>query len=530
MMHAMPDDQVRESSETRTPLVLALDIGTSSVRAAVFDASAREIENTMSRIERTLCTTQDGGAEINADEAAAQVAQAIDNTLARFDAANLNAEIEIVATSCFWHSLVGVDGEGRAATPVYGWADTRAVNAAEELKRRFDERATHARTGCRFHSSYWPAKLLWLSAEQSDVYKTVARWMSFGEYVALRFFGETAVSVSMASGTGLLVTRTCTWDAELLAGLGLSSEKLSRLANSDKTFTRLTENYARRWPRLRHARWFPALGDGAANNIGEGCVTSERAALMIGTSGAIRVMHEGELSASIPPELWCYRADSRRTVCGGALSDGGGLYHWMSATLAFSHEAKAAEDALAAMEPDAHGLTLLPFWAGERSTGWSAAARGAILGFTMHTQPLDILRAAMEAVAYRFALIARALCALATQTEIFASGGALHASPVWTQMLADVLNRQLTLSAVHEASSRGAVLHALEATGTIKNIADIDAPRAQTFDPEATRHARYMLGLERQEKLYARLISDAEAASIIGETALNEPHTDKRRC
>ena len=251
---------------------------------------------------------------------------------------------------------------------------------------------------------------------------------------------------------------------------------------------------------------------------------------MIGTSGAMRVMHEGQLNESIPPELWCYRADRQRTVFGGALSDGGGLYHWMSATLAFDHEAKAAEAALAAMEPDAHGLTLLPFWAGERSTGWSAAARGAILGFTMHTQPLDILRAAMESVAYRFALIARALDTLAPETEIFASGGALHASPVWTQMLTDVLNRRLTLSAVREASSRGAVLLALEATGTIKNIADVDAPRAQTFEPDATCHTRYLLGLERQQKLYARLIADAEAARIIGEAALNESQPDKRRC
>ena len=59
------------------------------------------------------------------------------------------------------------------------------------------------------------------------------------------------------------------------------------------------------------------------------------------------------------------------------------------------------------LEPDAHGLTVLPFWAGERSPGWSTEARGAILGLTQRTQPIEILRAAMEAIAYRFALIAR---------------------------------------------------------------------------------------------------------------------------
>ena len=85
-------------------------------------------------------------------------------------------------------------------------------------------------------------------------------------------------------------------------------------------------SYARRWPQLGGARWFPAVGDGAANNIGAGCTTRARVALMIGTSGAMRVMWEGEPPAEIPVVLWCYRADRRRVIVGGALSDGGGLY------------------------------------------------------------------------------------------------------------------------------------------------------------------------------------------------------------
>ncbi|MGB7925916.1 MAG: FGGY-family carbohydrate kinase, partial [Pyrinomonadaceae bacterium] len=391
--------------------------------------------------------------------------------------------------------------------------DTRGAQAAQELRRQFDERVTHARTGCPFHPSYWPAKLRWFQQERPEVYRAVRRWLSFSELLALRFFGEAETSVSMASGTGLLDQRSCEWDVELLAWLGITAAQLPTIAVADKTFAGLMGEYARRWPRLAGARWFPAIGDGAANNIGAGCTTRERMALMIGTSGAMRLLWEDEPPAALPSGLWMYRADRRRIVVGGALSDGGGLYSWMKDALALDEDAEAVEKELADVEPDAHGLTILPFWAGERSTGWSTEARGAITGLTMHTRPVEILRASMEAVAYRFALIAGALRPFAhAGAKTIASGGALRASPLWAQMLADVLGRAVTLSGVRESSSRGAALLALEATGKIKSIADAPAPLGETYEPEMARHTRYRAALARQQKLYELLIADQERA------------------
>src|SRR5262249_58182238 len=102
--------------------------------------------------------------------------------------------------------------------------------------------------------------------------------------------------------------------------------------------------------------------------------------------------------------LWCYRADRRGVVLGGALNDGGNLVDWCRRSLQLGPP-EEVERELAAMEPDAHGLTLLPFLAGERSPGWVAHARGAIAGLRLDTRPPQVLRAAMEAVALRFELI-----------------------------------------------------------------------------------------------------------------------------
>jgi gluconokinase len=500
---------IRKSSGTRaSPLVLALDIGTSSVRGALYDEEGLEIKGTQARVERSLSTTLDGGAELDAEEAIEQTLRTIDDVLAR--SPHLKAQIQTVALSCFWHSLVGVDDEGQAVTPVYGWADTRAARFAEELKQRLDESAAHARTGCRFHPSYWPARFLWLRAEQSGIYVRVRRWMSFAEFLSSRLLKETRMSVSMASGTGLLDVRSCLWDEELLEACGVRREQLPVVAETHEPLGLLKDEYARRWPELKEARWFPAIGDGAANNIGAGCTTRAHVALMIGTSGAMRVMWEGEPPREVSPALWCYRADCRRVLVGGALSDGGGLYSWMTGALALSPDEEERESALAAMEPDAHGLTILPFWAGERSLNWSSSARGAILGLSMHTRPLEILRAAMEAIAYRFALIAEAIEPYATEAKIVASGGALNASRVWSQMLADVLGRPVHLSGVAEASGRGACLLALEARGLLKSIENSPAPFVQIREPDMARHTRYRAGLERQEEIYGR-ISTTEA-------------------
>src|SRR5215213_5091760 len=315
------------------PHILAIDIGTSSVRAALYDERARSLPETMVKNERVLTATEDGGAEIDADEAFAQVVEAVEAVLKK--AKNAAGEIGFVAASSFWHSLVGVDKKGSPTTKVFGWADTRSRKYVSVWREKFDEAEIHNRTGARFHSSYWTAKLLWLQKEQKSVFKKTAKWLSFSDYVALKLFGETATSVSMASGTGIFDVRKCVWDEELLSFLKIEKENLPEVAAEDSQTFQLNETYARRWKKLKNARWFPAIGDGAANNIGAGCVKKSKAALMIGTSGAMRVAYRGKPPEKIPGGLWCYRIDRRRIIMGGALSDGGGLYRWLNENLRF---------------------------------------------------------------------------------------------------------------------------------------------------------------------------------------------------
>lgn len=475
--------------------LLSIDVGTSGVRAALFDERGNDVPGAQVRSRRALTGVSDFAA-LDADQLVDEVIQTVDALLTSHP-----GQIDFIAISAFWHSLIGVDAAGVATTPLLTWADTRAANFANDMRAKFDESEIHARTGCRFHASYWPAKLQWLRSEGNEKFRHTRNWLGFAEYLCLRLFRESSTSISMASATGLFNQRDCDWDWDFVQAIGISPDTLPTI--KEQPSAQLTHPFASRWPGLAGARLLTVVGDGAANNIGAGCSTKDRIALMIGTSGAMRVVFAGEPPTTLAPGLWSYRVDRQRVVVGGALSDGGGLVQWLTESLKLDPATLQKE--IATLEPDAHGLTVLPFWSGERSTGWSSDARGGIFGLTQKTKPVEIVRATLESIAYRFALIARALDRVAPGATIFASGNALRSSPAWLQIIADVLGRPLMFGGTAESSIRGAALLALEAVGKIGTIDEDTVSVEQVFEPDMTRHTAYQQGLARQEELYERL-------------------------
>jgi gluconokinase len=490
---------------TDKALVLALDVGTSSSRASLYDAAGERVPEVEAQIAYAPRTTADGGAELDPEPLFDDLARAIDQVVAGSRAAP--GRVVAVSASTFWHSLMGVDEGGRPVTPVYLWMDARSRDDAVALQRAFDQQAVHDRTGCLLHWSYWPAKLRWLRRVRPDAWRAARRWVSFAEYAHQRLTGQTTVSVSMASGTGLLDQHRCDWDREMLGAVGVDPDQLGRLGSLRGEPSMLVSSYAQRWPELARQPWLPPVGDGAASNLGAGCATRDRFAVMIGTSAAERVVWRPTGTFSIPRQVWCYRVDDERVVMGGAMNDGGSLIEWLEDTLQLG-ALSAAEVAAGRLEPDAHGLTLLPLWGGERSPGWAPDARGAIVGLRLHHRPADILRAALEAIAYRFGEIDAGLREVVPESnEVVATGGALLHAPVWLQIMADVLARPVTASAEPQASSRGAALLAFEALGQLVHPIEAVVPQAQAiYQPLAGHTERYRRAAERQRRLYATLI------------------------
>jgi gluconokinase len=442
--------------------VLSLDLGTSSVRARVYDERAEPVEGVEAQ---TPYEPTEGvlDPDLLVEAALAAIAEVL---LEHGD------PVDAHAISCFWHSLLALDGSNRPLTPVLTWRDLRSAQQAEELGRRLDRDAVHERTGCFLHPSYWPAKLAWLRQTESETYRRAARFVSFPDYLILQLAGELRSSVSQASATGLWSRDG--WDVELLDTLGLEPDRLPPVSDAPV------------------GEWFPAIGDGACSNVGAGCVTAERAALMIGTSGALRVVRADD-GGRPKPGLFLYRLDANRVVEGGSLSDGGNLHEWLERTLRLPDDVRIAD-----REPNGHGLTFLPLLGGERSPGWHSDARGAVAGLTFETEPLDLLQAALEGVAYRFAEIADLLPGV---LDVVATGAALDANPDWAQILADVLGRPV-YRGEGEGSARGAAVVALERLG----IRVATPLPGDAYLPREERLETYRRARDRQRNLYGTVI------------------------
>ena len=493
------------SSGPEAPLVLAIDVGSSSARALLYDARGRAVDGVLAQAAYALTVAADGASELDPKAVLACVGECIDAALQQ--AGPLAAEIRAVGCDTLASTFLALDDAGRPLTPVITYADTRNAPDALALQHAFDEAVVHDRTGCLLRTSYWPARLAWLRRTRPEVWSGAAAWVTLGEWLEREWFGVNRVSTSAAAWTGLLDRRTLEWDAPLLATLGASPDQFAPLVDVSTPARGLREPYVRRWPALCDVPWFPAIGDGAAANIGSGCVGPDRVALTLGTTGALRVVLPEV--AVMPPGLWCYRVDGARALLGGATSEGGNVYAWLSQTLRLG-DADTVEAQLAAQAPDGHGLTVLPFVAGERSPGWAGDVPATFHGLTLATTPIGILRAGLEAVAYRFALILQSLPLVNASQPLIASGGALQRSPAWAQIFADVLGREVVLSAEPEATSRGVAVLALEALG---HTAD-PASTGRVFAPIDAHHRRYAEAVRRQQMLYERVIPGRGSATL----------------
>lgn len=488
-------------------LVLALDIGTSSVRCSAYDetgtyvASSRHVQMYRAAADGTLPLTT----VTQASEAV------VDGCLHALRSLQRNHQAVAVGISSIAMSWLGIDAAGRPLTPIYTYACRHGAQAASDLRRQLQQDGAadriHATGGVPLHTAYAPAQLLGLAATNPGVLQAVTWWQTLGAYLLSRWLGPipAPISTSEAGWTGLLDRARSTWHDELLAYLPITAQYLPPLQDYAQGLVGLRPEWRARWPELHRCPFFLPVGDGAAANIGSGALDSRFLAVTVGTSAAVRVVlteTEGQIPA-VPTGLWGYRVDRTRHLLGGALTDGGSLVRWIYDFLGSGQEDLTR--AAAEVGPDGHGLTLLPFLHGERSPGWADNATLAVQGITGRTRPAHLMRAGMEAVTFRLALIAERLRArLADDAPIVASGGALESSALWRQIIADVLVREVRLLKATETASRGAALLAWQALGRTRAL-EPHLPLADTAFPDPACRTRYAEALARHQTFYDRL-------------------------
>jgi gluconokinase len=466
-------------------LILAMDIGTSSTRSALFDQSGRRIATTSASEKYAARYTSAGGAEIKPETLRRAATACLRQTLAaRLRSTALRrVPIAAITGSGFWHSLLGLDKQGRPLTPIFTWADARCADDAIRLRERFSEAKIHAWTGCMLRASFWPAKLVWLRRTRPRLFSRVARWISPPEWIFAEMFGATGCSHSMASATGLYNLRTRTWDKELCKVCRVPVDLLSEISDRSTHRSRIRSE-------LCEAKVFNVIGDGAASNMGSGADGNNRVAINIGTSAAVRMIRPRGKS-DIPFGLFRYEVDDKCEVIGGAISNAGNLRAWLLREL----RVDKIDMSLAAAATDP--LTVLPFWVSERAPTWPEHLQGVIVGLSQTARAPQILRAAITSTYYRLADILDLIETTSGRArQIIVSGGVAH-SPGSLRLLADALGRDLTSCVELEASLRGAALYGLEQIGR----AHPSTPKGKMIRHNRARAAQHRLRRQRQNAL-----------------------------
>jgi len=482
--------------------VLVIDLGSSSVRALLFDDAARPIPGAEASRHHSFTTTPPGAATADAAELRSLTEGCIDEALQHPAA----AEIAVVGMDTFVGNVLGVDGENQAVTPVFTYADTRSAEDVECLRDTVDVEDAHQRTGCVNHTAYLPGRVSWLRRAEPALFQSVVSWIDFGTYLYRHWFGDAACSYSVASWSGLLNRSTLDWDKEWLQALDLDESRFPRLADYNDLKSGLLPDYASRWPQLRDVPFCLAVGDGAAANVGSGCVDESCIALTVGTTAALRIVTTNRVQP-IPSGLWSYRLDEQHHLVGGATTEGGNIFQWAQDTLSLDEDVEAQ---LARREPDSHGLTFLPLLGGERSPGWSANATGTITGLRLSTTPLDILQAALEGVALRLSLIAEQLKTVADHDyTVIGGGGALVASPAWAQMVANALGRPIQITREPEITAQGVAILALRAVGKAE-LSDFPLEISHDVQPDENGVKLMQAARDRQLALYEKTVGESK--------------------
>lgn len=488
-----------ELAKAVDPLVLAIDIGSTASRGSLYDAHARPAGQRV-KVAHAFTSRADGTSTIDPDRVLAEVIEIIDGLATK----DLKGRLRGVALDAFASSVIGIDRQGLALTPCYTYADTRSGQQVDELRRLVDEDAIHERTGVRLHSSYLPARLRWLSATDPRTFDKVDRWVTLGEYLHLHLLGRTAVGTSAASWSGLLDRRTGQWDPEMLSLCGIGTGQLSTVRDPDQPLEAADNRLDARWPALKGAQWFATIADGLGASVGAGATDNRTIGASAATSGALRVMVSGPLE-QVPTGLWCYRVDRRRSLLGGAVNDVGRALSWAANTLALPPEPALGRALLA--EPSEETPLVLPFFTGERSTGWASHATAMMTGLHAATDPVQLYRGVVEGIGLTYRRIAVQLVTHAPgAVRVLAQGRVTQDRPELLQILADVMGRPVAPVTIKRATLHGSALLALEmlAPGLERTPPDM-GPIAE---PHPRRTAYYSERLARFSELYDKVIAE----------------------
>jgi sugar (pentulose or hexulose) kinase len=491
--------------------VLTVDVGTTSLRAILYDAggNARHIEQRHNppdylengRVEQDPRSWQSGLVSILRG--------------CREAAGPLGLEPVCIAATAQRSSVLPVDAAGTPLHPAILWQDTRSAGLVREMAAH--DARVHSKTGLTISPVFSAVKMRWLRENRPEVWRATHKLLGVQDWVLFQLSGRFVTDHSFASRTNLFDLRARRWDPDMLALFGVPERMLCDLVAPGAVVGGLTPAMAAQTGLAGGLPVVSAGGDQQCAALGLGLFAAGRAVANTGT-GSYLVGHADAPVLDAQRRVSCnVAAVPGAYIVEAAMLSTGAVHRWLRELLA--HGADDADSSFETLDAEAarapagcNGLVLLPDFKGAGSPDWDPEARGALVNLHLGTTRGEIVRAILEGIAFKLAQgleVVEELCG--PMAEVHAAGG-LTRSALFDQIQSDVFERPVSSFGAGEATSQGAWIAGAVATGLVTGYREAFALLAGREPPVVYHPNPATRELYRLQRRRARAVYDALAA------------------
>jgi xylulokinase len=486
--------------------LLGIDLGTSSVKVVVFalDGSIRGL----GFAEYPILTPSVGYAEQDPEEWWRATVFAVHQAM---DKAG-RPDISGIGFSGQMHGFVLIGTDQKALSPAIIWADQRSADLLSEIESILGPDLK--KCGTAPAAGFLVSTLFWLQRHQPELLERAFTLLMPKDYIRFKITGELGTDESDASATGIFDVEHRTWADDLITRLKLPRSIFPIPHESIELVGELKKDAAAELGLEAGIPVSAGSSDQPAQAVGNGLIDPPLGSVTIGTGGQIFVpLSQPLLDPKLRLHTFCHAPRARWYLLGAMLSAGMAL-RWFRAILGSDRFSYAELDRAASeVHPGCEGLTFLPYIVGERSPIMDPRAKGSFVGLALRHGPGHMARALLEGVAFALRQIIETMedCG-ANLPKLVASGNGLG-SPLWRQMLADVIDRPLFQGRDEYAAERagvGAAMIGGIGAGVFKGYEETRR-LAPVFDvittPAVDRADQYETAYRRFLDLYPRLKS-----------------------
>jgi xylulokinase len=448
-------------------LVLGIDVSTTATKAVLVDerGAVRGVGSAEYgfRTPRPLWSEQDPG--LWWDGAITAIGSVLET------AGVTGGDVEAVGLTGQMHGLVLLDAADRVLRPAILWNDQRTAAECDAIRDAVGPDRLVAITGNDALTGFTAPKLVWVRDHEPELWRVAAHVLLPKDYLRLRLTGTHMIDKADGAGTLLFDLAARDWSPEVLARLDIPPAWLPPTAEGPAITGMVMPDAAAATGLRAGTPVVAGGGDQAANAVGVGVVSPGSMALSLGTSGVVFAATDRPLfEPRGRVHAFCHAVPGRWHMMSVMLSAAGSL-RWFRDALAPGVDFADLVAEAAEVPAGSDGLLFLPYLSGERSPHPDPLARGAFVGLTLGHERRHLTRAVLEGVAFglRDGLDLMTSAGMTPAGQIRASGGGT-ASPLWRQILADVLGTELATVETTEGAAYGAALLAAVGAGWWRNV------------------------------------------------------------